>query len=609
MEYKRIKCIYFAVISFLFLYCYFHATTNKFMNKNNFTRSELIEENFFIIDSNNLEYIKSHMYGFSISKLGFLTDNYYKTLGHYEDPEYLGAYIMIRILGNEIIINQDYYGSYGLYIYENKESEYFAISNSFLLLGEYLVEKQNISLNKDFVDNFLISGLYSDTIYETMINEIIRIPSNAFIIINKKNKLIKIKYMDYEENTIKLESKKGREIIDKWIDKWTYIIRSIKKKSKNIIFDVSGGFDTRAVLAILLNSGLDLKEISFYSTTSKARDLPEDFKIAELISSKLDFNLNKYNFDKNYIKWTVKDKLFGSLYSKLGFHKDFYINRGFYKQPILSFGGGGGEFIKGSPGLKIGNYIEMLSSRGNDIIGHDLEFFNSSMRLCLRSVNLLKEKKNYNNDFEISFDFYSRILQNHFGKRATEGFISNFYYLYPLMDPDIRRIKYDINCETSHDLIAYIYVRFAPELVNIPFQGNRTINPESIKKAKKLNNQLQPYEIKKDFCKNYFLDNKKFSSVYKAKINYNAQVYLKKLFYSHKFIRFINKIYDKNIYNWVKKDSLKSNIFNMRPVNGLITIAIIEELLILNEKYMKKLNIKLSYYKENIIINDIMKQI
>ena len=35
----------------------------------------------------------------------------------------------------------------------------------------------------------------------------------------------------YAENSIPFDSKEGLEIIDKWVDKWGYIIRSLKKKS------------------------------------------------------------------------------------------------------------------------------------------------------------------------------------------------------------------------------------------------------------------------------------------------------------------------------------------------------------------------------------------
>jgi hypothetical protein len=171
------------------------------------------------------------MFGYSVSTKGILTNNYYKKIGHYEEPEPQGVYIMIRKIGAEIILNQDFEGSFGIYIYENKETNYFALSNSFLLLEEYLVGKQNLTLNKDFADSLLITQLCIPSIYETMVNEIIMVPSNAFIIINTKRKSLKTYYIDYNENSIPFESEEGLKIIDKWVDKWNYIFRSLKKKN------------------------------------------------------------------------------------------------------------------------------------------------------------------------------------------------------------------------------------------------------------------------------------------------------------------------------------------------------------------------------------------
>ena len=116
-------------------------------------------------------------------------------------------------------------------------------------------------------------------------------------------------------------------------------------------------------------------------------------------------------------------------------------------------------------------------------------------------------------------------------------------------------------------------------------------------------------KLKKTITQIFFLDNNKFSLVSKAKVNKDIQEYLKKLFNSDKFIRIINEIYDKNIYNWIKKQCRKSNVFNMRPLNGLVAIAIVEELLLLKKNYMKKLKTKMNSHKKNSIINDIMKQI
>ena len=135
------------------------------------------------------------MYGFLISKKGIITDNYYKKIGHYEDLEHQGTFVLIRKAENEIRLEQDFHGNMGIYLYENHNHVYFAISNSFLLLEEYLIDKQKMSLNKDFCDNFILSSLCSPSIYETMIKEITKIPTNSFIIINIQKKSFKIKYI------------------------------------------------------------------------------------------------------------------------------------------------------------------------------------------------------------------------------------------------------------------------------------------------------------------------------------------------------------------------------------------------------------------------------
>ena len=42
------------------------------------------------------------MYGFSVSKLGILTDNYFKKNDYNETPEPQGAYILIKKMKNKL---------------------------------------------------------------------------------------------------------------------------------------------------------------------------------------------------------------------------------------------------------------------------------------------------------------------------------------------------------------------------------------------------------------------------------------------------------------------------------------------------------------------------
>lgn len=438
---------------------FFFSVLLAYSNYNYFIYNNIIEENFFIIDSKSLRKIQSHMYGFSISKDGILTDNYYKKIKNYKDPEPNGVYIMVRKIKNEIKINQDFYGSIGLYLYENKNTGYFAISNSFLLLEEYLIGKQNFTLNKDFADNLLIEELCTPSISETLVKEIIKLPSNIFITISIANKTFKYSYIDYKENTISPESEEGIKIIDKWADKWGYIIRSLKMQTNNLSLDLSGGFDTRMALAIVLNSGIALNDILIHSIKDKSGIHEEDFKIANNISSYFGFNLNNIKLDEGGTLFNIKDSLFCSIYSKLGFHKEFYLQKNFLNKPLFRFTGGGGEFIRGYPGKNIQKYMENLSSNSLEIKGHQKDFHDASIRICNRSVELLKKTKEYKDDFEIASDLYYRgRTRPHFGSASYEYFIANKFLLQPLIDSDIKRIKINIDGIHNHDVLAYIII-------------------------------------------------------------------------------------------------------------------------------------------------------
>ena len=215
----------------------------------------------------------------------------------------------------------------------------------------------------------------------------------------------------------------------------------------------------------------------------------------------------------------------------------------------------------------------------------------SSEKIFNRSIFILKQEKIFKNDFEISFDLYSKTLgKYHFGKSALEDYMINRYILQPLMDPDIKKIKFNINNITSHDLIAYIYTRFAPDLIHFPFQGKRILNLKSIRKAKKINNNYKPYKKKLDYNKNFYIDNNRISPANFTKKNENAYYYLKKLYKSSEYIKILNNLYDVNVYNWANEYSYKAKYNSLEHQDALLAIAITLNNLKLNERYLNNSN-------------------
>ena len=277
----------------------------------------------------------------------------------------------------------------------------------------------------------------------------------------------------------------------------------------------------------------------------------------------------------------------------------------FLINPKFSFTGNGGEELRGSPGYPIEEFIEKISSE-TKIPNHEKEFYNSSRNIMNKSVSFLKQYKSYSNDYEISYDLYTKLTgRNHFGRSVLEAFMTNVYLIQPLMDPDLKKINYNITGKLSHDLIAYIYVRFSPGLINFPIQGNRKLNAESIIKAKLLNSKEIPYKLKSNYNKNFFIDKKRNYSVNNKKDNITAHKLLEKFFNSSEYFKIINEIYDKNVYDWTKEYRKKSNYHPMRHDNGLLAIIITKKLLDLNERYMNNME-KKKYLKDEMkIVNNI----
>ena len=561
----KINYQYFKLIKIIFIILIFYDNW-FFYYYHNKLKNSLVTENFFVFDSNNLNNVHSHLYGFQVSKEGILTDNYYKKIKNYKDPEPNGVYILIRRAKNVIKISQDFYGSIGLFLYQNKDTGYFALSNSFLLLEEYLVGKENFTLNKDFADDLIIEQLCTPSINETLVNEITKLPSNIFISINIKNKTFNYNYIDYKENTISLYSIRALKIIDKWVDKWTYIIRSLKKQTDNIYSDLSGGLDSRIVLAILLNSGVNLNSILIHSSEDKLYVHEEDFKIARNISSKLGFKLNHFKIDKTGLLLNIKDSFSSTIYSKLGFHKEFYFQRYFLNKPLFHIKGDGGELIRGKPGKSVKNYLESLSSNSKEIKDHQKQFHDSTIRLCNRSVELLKQRKSYKNEFEITADLYYRgRTRSHFGTEAYENFIANKFNLQPLIDSDIKKIKFNIEDNNSHDLLAYLLVRFAPYLINKKF----TL-----------------YEKKYNINDNFYIDKKRnysFPSSNKLKYNGDIQQYLMEIINSKKIYNYIHNIYNNSVYKWSIDYINRTKYFPFRHIYSLLAITKILEDISINK--------------------------
>ena len=196
-------------------------TGNYKLEKTEF--EELYGDEFFIIDSNNIDSIENRLYGYALSNEKVIED-----VSDIEDGVTgEGTYVYIEVKGNKISIFQDFDGSYGLYLF--RKDDYFAISNSFLKLVEFLKHDFELTLNSDFAQGLFTSGLCSHVYEETLVNEIIAIPRNFTVHIDKVENVVSFEKHDFQEKTIDLDSEEGLDLLDNWFFKYINIFFKIKK--------------------------------------------------------------------------------------------------------------------------------------------------------------------------------------------------------------------------------------------------------------------------------------------------------------------------------------------------------------------------------------------
>ena len=71
------------------------------------------------------------------------------------------------------------------------------------------------------------------------------------------------------------------QTIDKWVDKFRYILCSLKKQTDNNLFGLTRRFESRIILSIIINYGININHINKYSAKAKKRSHDIDLKITK----------------------------------------------------------------------------------------------------------------------------------------------------------------------------------------------------------------------------------------------------------------------------------------------------------------------------------------
>lgn len=450
--------------------------------------NNIIDKNFFIISSDNLEDTTSKLYGYIIADNKIITTD---SLNEEITFPKNGCYININVKEDEIEICQDINASFGLYLYKNEE--YFAISNSFLYLVEFLKDKYPITFNEDYALSFLSTDLVSIAYKQTIINEIFSISPNEVLLINKESKEITTETVLNKYKTISIDSKEGIELLDNWFYSWIEFIRELKSKTNNIIVDLSGGIDSRVIFGLITSANINLDEIYINTYHDDLHTHKEDYEIASEICSRYNIDIDKQV--KIPIEFFEDNKsiIDISFYTKLSFHKQMYYKTFTQLETSYSFRGFGGENIRNYWNHTPQEHKKWLNEKSNN---YAILFNNATENILDSNFKALKEEYNLESN-DLTKMLYRQVRSpNHFGKSSIESFLVNNIVISPLLDIKLSKLKLsEDTCNSDDLLLATIFNRYFPELLSFKFDNNKSIDSEAIEYSKKINAK---YPLKKN---------------------------------------------------------------------------------------------------------------
>lgn len=449
-----------------------------------------VEKEFFLIDSDNLDTIKTRLYGYSIQATGIYKDDNL-TEDAVKNFDGRGCYVYVEVRDGKITITQDLNGCWGIYLF--RCGEYFALSNSFFRLVDHIKFRYPLTVNRDYCHYLLVNNLCSHAYSETAINEIRLVERNAVLQIDTAKKTLDIELLDYREHTVLVDSAEGVETLDRWFDFWCKVFRGVAQYT-NLRFDLSGGFDTRIALIALLNSGVDLKKVLFNSKNDKLHTHAEDYAIATQIAEYYGFNLNDKHPVVN-LNYSPADVFNMEFYALQTFQKAPYISSRKGLDKTYSVTGFGGETIR-SYWLKHGKTFMNGQLRSTAKYSPTLsaELSRSVKNILESAFHDIGNKygiKNPESLWLAQYLYQETRSRSHAGKISLDSYFKNRFSLSPCFDPELRTLKLDTpQCPDSNLLMAMLFIRYEADLLKFPFQGKRSIAPETIAFAQKINERL-----------------------------------------------------------------------------------------------------------------------
>ena len=208
------------------------------------------------------------------------------SFNYYELPKnkYEGSFIEIANNKNETSVLVDRFSSIPFYYYVFKNKLYG--SSSFQDLIDSRPKDFKITLNKQSCLFFLKTNTFLNQ--QTLVNEIMRVPYGCSLLFDKKN--FKIKINRYWNFSPEISTDSYVNLLQEINDKFQSSINKCIDGKKNIGINISGGYDSRQLLAYLVKNNIKFTGYNYGPSNS----------LDSIVANELS---KKHNFKLIYKKW------------------------------------------------------------------------------------------------------------------------------------------------------------------------------------------------------------------------------------------------------------------------------------------------------------------